>query len=116
MDNECVPLEACTFPGEIKLTPRAMEYLTRFNSNVPAGWIAAFDWYDEGRFKASKDSPWIETGPGLDLGAFRTNQIPEEAVYRSGSLRYAILIWKRIVDSYPQKTIDLDDRGNPILT
>ena len=115
-DDEPVPLEACAPPGTIKVTERALQRAALFQASVPSGWIVAFSWVEGRRMRASKDAPWVDQGPGLDLGAYRIGQIPEEAIWNSGPLRYAVLIWKNIIDSHPKKTIDLDERGNPVLT
>ena len=114
-NDELIPLEACTLPGTISVTRSALEYAARFQTAVPSGWIAAFSWHDGERVRASKDLPWVDNGSGVHLGAYRTKQIPEEAIYRSGSLHYAVLIRKEIVESHPQKTIDLDDSGRVVL-
>ena len=114
-DDKPVPLEACTRPGTIKVTPRALESAQPFASALPAGWIVAFDWYDGRRVRAGKDAPWVDTGPGVDVGAFKTSQIPKEAVYRDGPFPYAVLIRKEIVDGHPQKTIDLDAGGHMVF-
>ena len=114
-DNERVPLEACTLPGTIKVTRPALELAEKFQASIPAGWIVVFDWYDWGRTRASKDAPWIETGPGLDLSAFRIDQIPAQAIYRAEALRYAVLIPKKVVDSHPEKLIDLDGPRSVVL-
>lgn len=73
-------------------------------------------WVDGRRTRASEDAPWEDEGPGLDLGAYRVGQIPQEAIYRAGSLGYAVLMRKEIVDSHPNKTIDLDEGGNLVFT
>lgn len=114
-DDERVPLEACTPPGTIKVTDRALRLAEQFQASVPAGWIVAFSWHEGERRRASKDAPWEDMGPGLDLGAYRICQIPEEAVCHMGTLSYAVLIWKEIVESHPEKTIDLNEAGNVIF-
>jgi hypothetical protein len=114
-DNDPVPLEACTPPGTIDVTDRALKRAAQFQSSVPLGWIVAFSWYEGSRSRASKDAPWVDQGPGLDLGAYRIGQIPKEAICHTDSLSYAVLIWKEIVDRHPKRTIDLDERGNPVL-
>lgn len=114
-DDEPVPLEACTLPGTINVTDRALRLAERFQAAVPSGWIVAFSWCEGRRMRANKTAPWVDQGPGLDLGAYRVAQIPEEAVYQTGSLSYAVCIWKEIVESHPERTIDLDERGNPVL-
>lgn len=113
-DDERVPLEACTRPGTIKVTDRALKLAERFQAAVP-GWIVAFSWYDGSRTRASKDAPWVNTGPGLDLGAYRIGQIPEEAIYRAAGLKYAVLIRKEILKKHPERIIDLDESGNLVL-
>lgn len=74
-----------------------------------------FNWFDGIETKANKDAPWVDEGPSLDLGAYRIGQIAEEAIYHAGSFRYAVLIRKDIIESHPEKTIELDARGRPIL-
>lgn len=114
-DDVPVPLEACTLPGTIKLTDRALKLAEEFQTAVPSGWIMAFASYEGSRMRASKDAPWVDTGPGIDLGGYKIGQIPAEAVYRHGSLSYAVLISKEMVASHPEKTIDLDDAGKIVL-
>jgi hypothetical protein len=114
-DNECVSIKGCTLPGTINVTPQALDLAKRFQTAVPSGYIVTFSWYDGERVRASKTAPWVDNGPGIDLGAYSVEQIPEEAVYQAGSFRYAVLIRKDVVDRYPNKTIDLDASGNPIL-
>lgn len=114
-DDERVSLEACTLPGTIKVTDRALQLAERFQTAVPSGWIVSFSWYDGGRTRASKDAPWEDTGPGLDLGGYRVGQVPEEAIYHAGSLSYTVLISKEVVESHPERTIDLDESGKLVL-
>ena len=114
-DDKPVPLEACTRPGRIKVTLRALGSAQPFASALPAGWIAAFGWYDGQRMRASKDAPWVETGPGVDVGAYKASQIPVEAIYREGPFPYAVLIRKEIVEAHPDRTIDLD-AGNHMVS
>ena len=114
-DDERVPLEACTLPGTIKVTPAALKLAEQFQAAVPVGWIVAFSWHDGQRIKANKDAPWVDMGPGLGLGAYEIGGIPEEAIYHSGSLRYAVLIRKEIVDSHPEGLIDLDGPRSVVL-
>ena len=54
-------------------------------------------------------------GSGVDLGAFKTSQIPKEAIYREGPFPYVVLIRKQIVDGHPQRTIDLDAGGHMVF-
>ena len=115
-DDEPVPLDACTLPGTVNVTDRALQLAKRLQAGVPSGWIVAFSWYEGSRMRASKDAPWVDQGPGLDLGAYRVGQIPQEAIYHAGSLSYAVLIWKGIVESHPNKTIDLDESGKLVFT
>lgn len=114
-DDEPVPLEACTRPGTIKVTQRALERAHPFASGLPAGWMVAFHWSDGQRMRVSKDAPWIEMGPGVDLGAYKASQLPSEAIYREGPFPYAVLIRKTIVDAHPEKTIDLDAGGHMVF-
>ena len=114
-DDESVSLEACTLPGTIKVTEPALELARQFQASIPVGWIVAFSWYDGRGERASKDAPRVDKGPGLGLGAFEIGDIPEEAIYHAGSFRYAVLIRKEIVENHPQRTIDLDERGNTTL-
>ncbi len=106
-NDESVPLEACTLPDTIKVTEPALELAKQFQASVPAGGIVAFFWYDGRRERASKDAPWVDKGPGLELGAYEIGDIPKEAIYHSGSFPYAVLIRKEIVDNHPERTIDL---------
>lgn len=114
-DDDAVPLEYCTRPGTIKVTPSALALAQQFQAAVPAGWMVAFIWYDGQRQRASKDAPWVDVGPGLGLGTYRASDIPAEAVYQAGPLRYGVIVQQEVVDRHPEKTIDLDARGNPIL-
>ena len=114
-DNEGVSIEGCTLPGTIRVTRPALELAERFLAAVPAGYIVAFSWHDGERVRASKDSSWVDNGPGMGLGAYRIGQIPEEAIYHSGSFRYAVLIRPEIVDAHPEKIIDLDGPRSVVL-
>ena len=114
-DDEPVSLKGCAFPGTVKVTRSALMQAERFQTVVPAGWIVTFFWSDGQRMKANKDAPWVDLGPGLDLGAYRNTQIPEEAVFTGESLRYAVLILKEILDAYPEKVVDADATGKIIL-
>lgn len=114
-DDDPVPLIYCTAPGSIKVTQRALGRAEQFQASIPGGWMVAFMWYDGQKKRASKEAPWIDVGPGLGLGTFRIGDIPEVAIYHAGSFRYAVIIQKEIVEQHPQKTIDLDERGNPIF-
>ena len=109
------PLEECTRPGTIQVTPRALDFAKRFQAAVPAGLIVVFSWYDDERGRASKDASRVDKGSGLDLWAYRVEQIPEQAVYHAGSFPYAILIPRAVVESHPRKTIDLDGPRNVVL-
>ena len=51
----------------------------------------------------------------MHLGAYKDYQIPSEAIYRAGGLRFAVLIREETVLDHPERTIDLDERGNPVL-
>ena len=108
-DDDPIPLKECALPGTVKVTSRALELAERFQAAIPTGWIVVFNWFDGGRTRVGKDAPWINTGPGLDLGAYRTSDIPEEAVYHEGSFRYAVLIREDVIESHPQKTIDVSE-------
>ena len=110
-DDEPVPLASCTLPGTITLTPATLDLARRFGAAIPAGWIVAFGWHDWSGVRASKDAFLVETGPGLDLGAYRLTQVPEQAIYHAGSFRYAVVIRREIVASHPRKMIDLDEKG-----
>ena len=101
-------------PGTIKVTPRALERAQPFASALPAGWIVAFDWYDGQRMRAGKDAPWVDMGPGVDIGAYKTSQIPTGAIYREESFPYAVVIRKEIVEAHPDRIIDLD-AGNHMV-
>lgn len=114
-DNEPISLKACALPGTIEVTRSALMQAERLQTVVSAGAIVAFFWADGRRMKANKDAPWVDQGSGLDLGAYRNTQIPEEAVFTAGSLRYAVLIRKEILDTYPDKVIDADEAGKIIL-
>jgi hypothetical protein len=114
-DDDAIPSEFCTRPGTITVTRPALDLAQQFQTSVPAGWMVAFIWYDGQRERASKDAPWVDVGPGLGLGTYRTGDIPAEAVYQAGSLRYGVIMQQAVVDRHPEKTIDLDTRGNPVL-
>jgi hypothetical protein len=114
-DDEPIPLAACTLPNTILVTDRALKLAEQFQASIPSGWIASFAWFEGRGVRASKDAPWQDQGAGLDLCAYRIGEIPAEALYHAGTFSYAVLIWKNIVDSHPKRTIDLDDRGNPVL-
>ena len=113
--GEIVFLEACTPCGTIKVTDSALRLAERFQASVPAGWIAVFSWFDGRQIRAGNDAPCIDQGAGLGLGAYRIEQIPNEAICYAGSLSYAVCIRRDIVDSHPEKTIDLDEAGHVIL-
>ena len=114
-DDEGISLEACTPPGAVRVTSPALNLAERFQASIPLGWIVAFIWYDGQRTRASKNSPWVDVGPGMGLGTYRIGDIPEEAVHHAGSFRYAVLIPKKVVDDHPQKLIDLDGPRSVIL-
>ena len=97
------------------MTPRALDLAKRFQADAPAGLIVVFSWYDGERVRAGKDAPWADKGSGLDLWAYRVEQIPAEAVHHEGSFRYAVLVPKEVIESHPQGTIDLDGSRNVIL-
>ncbi len=113
-DDGRIPIEFCRLPGTIMVTPPALALAEQFQASVPAGWVVAFSWHDGERVRASKDAPWVDKGPGMHLGAYRIQQIPEQAICRAGSLSYAVLIRDEILATHPHKTIDLE-RGNPVL-
>ena len=114
-DSDAIPVEACAPPGTIRVTDRALKRARQFQDAVPFGWISTFLWCDGREKRASKDAPWEDQGPGLDLGAYRVEQIPKEAVCTAGSLKYAVCISKDIIDSHPERTIDLDKTGSLVL-
>ncbi len=115
IDDEPVPLEECTRPGTIQVTPRALDLAKRFQADAPAGLIVVFSWYDGEGVRAGKDAPWVDKGSGLDLWGYRVEQIPAEAVHHEGSFRYAVLVPKEVIESHPQGTIDLDGSRNLVL-
>lgn len=114
-DLVSVSLDGFTPPGTIRVTEAALELAKKFQASIPAGWIVVFRWYDGRRERASKEAPWVDMGPGLDLGTFQTGDIPEKAFYHAGSFRYAVLIRADIVESHPLKTIDLMGSGRLAL-
>ncbi len=114
-DDEAVPLEACTLPGTIEVTGAALEFAKQFQASIPAGWIVVFSWLDGRKTRASNDTPWIDLGPGLGVGAYRNNQIPQEAIYHDGAFRYAVLISTEIVEDHPERLIDLDGPRSVVL-
>ena len=113
--EESVPIVECAPPGTVAISPAAMALAERFQAAVPAGFIVAFSWHDGERVRASKDAPWVDKGPGVGLGAYRTIQIPEEAVCHSSSINYAVLIRQAVLDDHPEKRVYLDDTGRMIL-
>jgi hypothetical protein len=114
-NNGRIPLDTCAMPGTLAVTPPALDLAKQFQASVPTGWIVTFNWFDGGRTQANRNAPWVETGAGLDLCAYKIGQIPDEAVHYADRFRYAVLIGQKTVAKYPQKTIDLDEAGNPIL-
>ena len=113
--DERVSLEVCALPNSLTVTRRAVRRAERFQSVLRPGRIVVFSGYDSSWMRASEDAPWVDTGPGVDLQAYWVEQIPEEAIWRAGSLRYAVLISRQLVDSLPERTIDLDETGRPVL-
>ena len=114
-NDECIPIEVCKLPGTMRVTRPALALAEQFQASVPAGWIVAFSWHDGERVRASKDAPWVDNGPGMHLGAYRIQQIPEQAICRAGSLHYAILVREETLANHPQKTIDVDELDHVVL-
>ncbi len=114
-DDEAVPLSECALPGTLTVTDRAIGLAKRFQAAVPSGYIVAFSWYDWGKSRANKDAPWVETGPGLDLGAYKIHQIPQAAVWSEDTFRFAVLIRPDVLAAHPAKTIDFNSAGKVVL-
>ena len=114
-DDERVPIEVCRLPGTMTVTRPALTLAEQFQASIPAGWIVVLSWHDGERVRISKDAPWVDNGPGMHLGAYRIQQIPEQSICRAGSLCYAILIRDEILANHPLKTIDVDELGHVII-
>jgi hypothetical protein len=83
--------------GEIILSDearsRAKEFLSDLNRYQPgAWWVVGFIWCSARTMRENKESKEIDEGPGIDLGGYRTWELPSEAIEIRDGVPMAFII------------------------
>jgi hypothetical protein len=104
-------------PGIVALTPAALALAKAFRDQVPGidsgTWIVTLSWANVRRMSDRKRGVTRDLGPGLDLGAHRSHQVPRAAVHVEDDLEYALQIPRDVVASAERKIIDVDPTSSP---
>jgi len=105
-------------PGVVALTPAALAFARAFGDGVPGigsgAWIVTFTWASARAMTDRKRGVTTDLGPGLDLGAHRSDQVPQAAIHVEDGLRYALQIPRYVVAAAERKIIDVDAASLPV--
>jgi phage terminase large subunit-like protein len=79
------------------------------------GKIVAFSWHKSMSGFDPKDGSTTDYGPGMNIGAFRADQVPSIAVCERDGLKYAIKIPNFALAEAKQKLIDTNPNPPPLV-
>lgn len=96
-------------PGLVEVTDAALALAREFagSSGVPSRWTVGFTFYSRSEIRAADGTLLEETGPGLDIGAFRPGVVPPEYLYRRDGFSFAIKLDPHLF-AHGRAVIDVD--------
>jgi hypothetical protein len=105
--------------GAVQVTQAAFERARAFAQALPGShsetWIVAFSWHKSMSGFDPKDGSTTDYGPGINIGAFRADQVPSVAVCERDGLKYAIKIPNFALAEAKQKLIDTNPNPPPLV-
>lgn len=105
--------------GVVQVTQAALERAREFAEALPGNhsgtWIVAFSWYKSMSGFDPKDGATTHYGPGMNIGAFRADQVPHVAVCEQDGLKFAIKIPDFALAEAKEKVIDINPNPPPLV-
>ena len=99
--------------GAIRVTAAALDIARAFAEDIKRerpneDWIITFDWAFSRRARKTPGGEWQDLGAGLDVTAFRRQQIPQSAIQQLEGVEIVIKVPEQMLAQSPDRTIDVD--------
>jgi hypothetical protein len=104
--------------GAVQVTPAALErarQLAQALTSHSGRWIVAFSWYKSMSGFDPRDGSETHYGPGMNIGAFRSDQVPSAALCERDGLIFAIQIPDFALAEAREKLIDINPNPPPLV-
>jgi len=105
-------------PGSISVTTLALNIARAFFEQIRQekpneDWIVTFDWAVSRRVRKPRGGEWQDLGAGLDITAYRRQQIPQGVIQKLEGVEIAFKIPEHVLEQSRDKRIDIDPSGAP---